>query len=199
MKNRFSTLPRIVAFSAVAVAAVLLLAACGGKAVNTKYHDPQMDFAALRNVAVLPLANLTRDQLAGQRVRDTFIGSLMATGVVYVIPPGEVSRAVARAGISDPAAPSIEEIGRISVILQADALITGTVREYGEVRSGNTSANVISVGMEMFEAKSKKVVWTASSTQGGISFADRLLGSGGQPMNEVTQAAVNDLINKLLY
>jgi hypothetical protein len=158
-----------------------------------------MDFAALRNVAVLPLANLTREQLAGQRVRDTFISSLMATGVLYVIPPGEVSRGIARAGIADPTAPSSEEIGRICVIVQADAVITGTVREYGEIRSGNTSANVISVSMDMFEAKSQKVVWTASSTKGGISFADRLLGSGGQPMNEVTQAAVNDLINKLLY
>lgn len=176
-----------------------LLLSCAGRAADTRYHDPQMDFAALRNVAVLPLANLTREDLADQRVRDTFISSLMATGVLYVIPPGEVSRGIARAGIANPTAPSSEEIGRISVILQADAVITGTVREYGQIRSGNTSANVISVSMEMFEAKSQKVVWTASSTQGGISFADRLLGSGGQPMNKVTQAAVNDLINKLLY
>jgi hypothetical protein len=181
------------------LAVAVFLAACGTNAANTRYHDPQMDFSALRNVAVMPLANLSRDQMAGQRVRDTFMNSLMATGVVYVIPPGEVSRGIARAGISDPTAPSMEEIGRVSVILQADAVITGAVREYGEVRSGNTSANVISVGMEMFEAKTRRVVWTASTTKGGISMADRLLGSGGQPMNEVTQAAVNDLINKLLY
>ena len=190
---------RTICLKAQILAVAVFFFACSANTANTKYHDPQMDFSALRNVAVLPLDNLTRDQLAAQRVRDTFISSLMATGVLYVIPPGEVSRGIARAGIGNPTAPSSEEIGRLSVILQVDALITGAVREYGEVRSGNTSANVISIGLEMFEAKSKRVVWTASSTRGGISFVDRLLGSGGQPMNEVTQAAVNDLISKLLY
>lgn len=181
------------------IAAMISLVACGTNPVETKYHDPEMDFSALRTAAVMPLANLTRDQLAAERVRDTFINSLMATGVLYVIPPGEVARAIQQTQIVDPTAPSTEEINKITAVLQADAVFTGAVREYGEVRSGTTAANVISVSMEMFEARSQKVVWVASSTRGGISLADRLLGSGGQPMNEVTQAAIDDLVNKLLY
>jgi hypothetical protein len=110
-----------------------------------------------------------------------------------------VARAIQQTQIVDPTAPSTEEINKITAVLQADAVFTGAVREYGEVRSGTTAANVISVSMEMFEARSQKVVWVASSTRGGISLADRLLGSGGQPMNEVTQAAIDDLVNKLLY
>jgi hypothetical protein len=42
-------------------------------------------------------------------------------------------------------------------------------------------------------------VWTASSTKGGISIWDRLFGGGGRPMNEITEAAIDDIINKLLY
>jgi len=42
-------------------------------------------------------------------------------------------------------------------------------------------------------------VWTASSTKGGVSMRDRLFGGGGRPMNEITEAAINDIINKLLY
>jgi hypothetical protein len=179
--------------------AVIYLSACGGKSAQTKYHDPEMDFSTLRTAAVMPLSNLSQDQLAADRVRDTFINKLMATGVLYVIPIGEVARAIQQTQLVDPSAPSTEEINKITAILQADAVFTGSVLEYGEVRSGATSANVISVSMEMFEARSQKVVWVASSTQGGISMADRLLGSGGQPMNEVTQAAVDDLVNKLLY
>jgi hypothetical protein len=53
--------------------------------------------------------------------------------------------------------------------------------------------------MQMFEAQSQKIVWTASSTQGGINIWDRLFGGGGKPMNEVTDNAVNDIINKLFY
>lgn len=178
---------------------VFLMLSCAKRSVPANFHDPQMDFSALRTVAVMPLSNLTRDQLAGDRVRDTFINSLMATGVLYVVPPGEVARGISRANITDPAMPSKEDIARIAAVLQADAVLTGVVREYGEIRSGATSANAVSVGMQMFEAKTQRVVWTASSTRGGITVGDRLLGSGGRPMNEVTQAAVNDLIGKLLY
>jgi len=71
------------------------------------------------------------------------------------------------------------------------------VREYGEVRSGTTSANIISLSLQMIETQTGKVVWTASSTKGGISIWDRLFGGGGQPMNVITEKAVNDLINKL--
>ena len=181
------------------LAAGLLLVGCGARSAPTSFHDPDIDFSALRSIAVMPLANLSRDQQAADRVRDTFINSLMSTGALYVVPPGEVARGVARAGITNPSSPSKDDVTKIAAIVQADALITGVVREYGEVRSGATSANVVSVGLQMFEASTQRVVWTASATRGGISLVDRLLGGGGQPMNDVTQAAVNDLINKLLY
>ena len=178
--------------------AVLLIAAaaCAGKP-STNYHDPSMDFASLRTIAVMPFANLTREKLAGERVRDTFFSNLMSTGAVYVIPSGELARGISRLGIVDPAEPSSEEIAKLATVIKADAFITGVVREYGEVRSGSTSANVISLSMQMIDAQSRKVVWTAASTKGGIGMKDRLLGGGGQPMNEVTEAAVNDIINKL--
>ena len=35
------------------------------------------------------------------------------------------------------------------------------------------------------------------TTKGGISMADRLLGGGGTPVNDVTEAAVRDLLDKL--
>jgi len=76
-------------------------------------------------------------------------------------------------------------------------VITGVVREYGAIRSGPASANVISLSLQMVEVQSQKIVWTASSTKGGISMRDRLLGSGGQPMEDVTEAAIDDIINQL--
>jgi len=82
-------------------------------------------------------------------------------------------------------------------LLSADALIVGTVKEYGEVRSGNSAANAISMSLEMFETQTGKVVWAASTTKGGIGFWDRMLGGGGEPMNKVTEDAVRDLLNKL--
>ena len=42
-----------------------------------------------------------------------------------------------------------------------------------------------------------KTVWYAASTKGGVTFMDRLIGGGGTPINDVTEAASRDLIHKL--
>ena len=176
---------------------IVFLLGCAPGSSLTYYHDPSMDFAAIRSVAVMPFENLSREQNAGERVRDVFANSLLATGAVYVIPSGEVSRGIARAGMLNPAVPSMEEIGKFAGIIRVDAVITGTVTEYGQVRSGNTTANVISMNVQMIEVQALRIVWTASATKGGISIWDRLFGAGGEPMNNVTIAAVNEVLNKL--
>ena len=183
----------------IAAMVLAVLAACSPKTTLTKYHDPDMDFSNIRSVAVMPFLNLTTDRLAAERVRDTFINNLMATGTVYVIPTGEVARGVQRAAIADPTAPAAQDIAKLAAIVKADAVITGVVREYGGVRSGTTSANIISFSLQMHESTTQKIVWTASSTKGGVSMWDRLFGGGGKPMNDVTEAAVNEVIDKLFY
>jgi polysaccharide biosynthesis protein PelC len=171
-----------------------LLSAC---AATDIYRDSNMDFGAIQTIAVMPFLNLTRDNIAGERVRDVFINKLLSTGAVYVLPIGEVARGVARAEIQNPAAPSQEEVVRLSGLIKVQAVITGVVKEYGEVRSGTSSANIISMSLQMMEGTTGKVVWTASTTKGGISIWDRLFGGGGRPMNDITDKAIDDLVNKL--
>ena len=86
-----------------------------------------------------------------------------------MIPSGEVVRGIKRAAIENPTIPSADDIAKIAAIIKADAVITGVVNEYGQVRSGTTTANVISVSLQMIEKESRKVVWTAATTNGGIS------------------------------
>ena len=187
--------PRISVFFLILL--LLSLTACSAPKFYSNYHDPSMDFAALRAIAVMPFENLTGDRQAASRVRDILINNLLATGSIYVIPTGEVARGVLRSNIIKPEAPSLEEIAKLGPIIKADAVITGVVREYGQIRSGTAFANVVSLSLEMIDVQSKKIVWTASSTKGGISMKDRLLGSGGRPMDDVTVEAVNDIIDKL--
>jgi polysaccharide biosynthesis protein PelC len=175
---------------------IFSLAACA-TTVSEVYRDPNMDFGSVRTVAVMPFVNLSRDQLAGDRVRDVFVNALLATGAVYVLPAGEIARAIGRVEISNPAMPSPEEIVKLGKMVKAEAVVTGTLREYGDVRSGTSSANAISMSLQMIETETGKVVWTAASTKGGITIWDRLFGGGGQPMDIITVKAVNDLINKL--
>lgn len=182
------------------VIAILLLCfgGLGGCASTTDvFRDSTMDFGSVKSVAVLPFANLSKDQLAGERVRDVFNTMLMASGAIYAIPTGEVARGIAAAGIANPAAPSAEDIVKLAKSVKVDAVISGVVREYGDVRSGTSSADVISVSLQMMEGQTGRVVWSASTTKGGIGMSDRLFGGGGRPLNDVTEKAVNDLINKL--
>ena len=180
------------------IALVLALTGCAAHrtAVST-FHDPEMDFSLIRTVAVVPFSNLTPSARASERVRDVFMTMLQATGAVYVVPPGEVARAISRVGLTDQTAPTAEQVVALAKNLDADVVITGTVLEYGEVRSGSATANAISLSLEMLEGQTGRLVWSSSSTQGGVGAAKRLFGGGGEPMNVVTMKAVEDLINAL--
>jgi len=161
------------------------------------FREPTMDFGSLETVAVLPFQNLAGDEDAAGRVRDTFMGMLLATEAVYVLPAGEVARGIERAGALSPEGPSTERLKRLSGVLDVDAVITGVLREYGTVRSGSASANVVSLSLQMIETVTGRVVWSAASTKGGITVWDRLFGGGGEPMSKVTEKVVNDLLDKL--
>jgi hypothetical protein len=188
---------RAATWCALCAAVLLLMAACAPKVTRPVFKDANMDFGVVQTVGVMPFQNLTRDSLAADRVRDVFINGLLSTGAVYVVPVGELARAVTRAEIQAPATPSPEDVVKVSGALKAQALITGAVQEYGELRSGASSANVVSLSVQMLEGQTGKVVWTATSTKGGVTAWDRLLGGGGRPMNDVTRDVVDDVIRKL--
>src|SRR5512134_566829 len=181
-----------------ALALALSAPACAGRrSAEVTYRDPRMDFSLVQKVAVLPFENLTTVNTAGERVRDVFMTMMQATGSSYVLPPGEVARGVDRVSPGRPTTPTAEEAVNLGKVVGVDAVITGVVREYGEVRSGATSAGVVSLSLQMMETQTGKVVWSASSTRGGVDASDRLFGGGGQPMDQVTADAVRDLLDSL--
>lgn len=175
-----------------------VLAGCAAKrGAQVTFHEPAMDFSLVHTVAVVPFTNLSATQTAGERVRGVFMTMLQATGQIYVLPTGEVQRGLARMDLANPSQPSGEDVVTLGKTLSVDAVITGSVLEYGEARSGSAAANYVSISVQMLESKTGKLVWSAQATKGGISAADRMFGGGGQPMNAVTADAVNDLMDKL--
>jgi len=174
------------------------LAVSGCRTAGQRYQDRDMDFGSIKTIAVLPFQNLSRDNLAADRVRDVFSSMLLATNAVYVVPSGEVVRGIGKVGVAAPMTPSVEDAQKLGTALKAEALITGVVKEYGEIRSGTASSNVISVSVQLIETATGKVVWAGATTKGGIRMTDRLFGGGGSPLNDVTEAAVDDLLAKML-
>ncbi len=185
------------AWVALVCVALLVVGCASSSGPGVTYHDENMDFSLVQAVVVMPFVNLTGTNTAGERVRDVFMTMLQATGAAYVLPPGEVARGIGRARVGEPTAPTAEEVVALCQQLKADVVVTGTVREYGEIRSGNAAANVVSISLQMMEGQEGKVVWSGSATSGGISGSDRMFGGGGEPMNVETEAAVRDLIERL--
>jgi hypothetical protein len=182
----------------LAVAGMLFQASCASrKAAEVTYHDPNMDFSLIQTVAVLPFDNLSTNPRAGQAVRDVFMTMLQATGSLYVLPPGEVGRGMDRMALGVKHDLTAEEIVQFANIVEADVVIVGTVIEYGELRSGGSSGGVVSLGVRMLEAESGRVVWSASSSAGGVSAGARVFGGGGKPMDRKIRKAVNKLLDRL--
>jgi hypothetical protein len=178
------------------LAPLLLLAA--GCARARPYHDRNMDFGSIHTVAVMPFWNLSQHQQAADRVRDVFSNALLATQAVYVVPTGEVGRAVSRLSPASATSPTVEEVQKLGAMLKVDGVLVGVVREYGEVRAGPATSNVVSVSVQLIESATGKVVWSGTSTKGGVTWAARLLGAtGGEAMNAVTEQAVDDLLRQL--
>ncbi len=189
MKTRAATLGLVAAF---------LIAGCSGhRGDRATFHDPNMDFGLIQSVAVLPFGNLTISPKAGEMVREVFMTTLQATVDVYVHPPGEVRRAVSRVQPNSPTEPTAEEAVRLAENLGADVVITGTVMEFGQVRSASATANVCTLSLRMIEGQTGSVIWSASATRGGIGASERLLGGGGQPMNIVISQTVEELLDQL--
>jgi hypothetical protein len=176
-------------------AALLAASACSG--AGRTYHDKVMDFGTIRTVAVFPLQNLSRDNLAGERVRDVLMSSLLASGAFYVLPQGEVTRGMTRIAVVSPQTPTPEEVVKVGKLIGAEAVITGAIKEYGEVRAASSVANTISITLELSETQTGKVVWSATVTRGGVGPWERLLGGGGVPMNNITEEAVDALLDQL--
>ncbi len=189
---------RQVLFPIILAVVLVNAGSCASHSTPETYRDAKMDIGAIYTVAVMPFVNLSRDQLASERVRDVFTTMLLADGRTYVIPSGEIARQVSLAGVANPYAPTNDEVMKLGKMLKAQGVITGTIREYGEVRSGAATANVISLSVQLTEVDTGKVVSSVGSTQGGVGLAERLFGGGGEPMNDITAKAIKDVIRKLL-
>lgn len=188
---------------AAAAALVALLAGpavgCASRAAHATYRDEAVDLDLVQTAAVLPFINLTSDEKAAERVRNVFSTMLQATGRVTVSPPGEIAKSLGRAGATGVKGeePTLEVITNVGKAVQAEVVIVGTLLEYGPVRSGNSQANAIAFGVRMYEVESGRMIWTGSTTAGGVTASDRFFGGGGEPMEVVTEEAVKDLLDRM--
>jgi hypothetical protein len=172
-----------------------LLLGTGCRSSSPSYHiNPDVDFSFIKIIGVLPFQNLTNDKFAGEIVRQVVISEFLASGFVDVVVPGDVNDSLRSLDIKSTAPLTAEQIKAIGSILKVQAVIMGTVEQYGESRFGTFSAPELTVTLMMADTTSGNIIWSVTKRGGGISFMARHFGTKSQTMSEIVLSVVRDAI-----
>lgn len=175
--------------------AMALISACASSSVD--YVHRKYDFSLVQKVAVLPLENLSTDQLAGERVRKSVVSELLAAGVLDVIETAQVNRVLGEQQIQSVSSMSAKQIQEVAKGLGVQALVVGSVDAYDRINVGGGSFAEVAVTLRAVDAATGEIVWSTSKSAGGAGVMGRLFGFGGDSMHEATQKAVRAAVATL--
>ncbi len=181
-------MPGLRASLAACLIGLTVLAGCARP--PSRFVHAQYDFSAIKKVAVLPLENLSSDQAAGEKVRKTVVSELLAAGVVDVVETGQVNRALGQANIQNIASVSADDLKKVATALGVQALVVGSVDTYERINVGGVNFPEIAITLRAIDAGSGSIVWSATTTGGGVGLMGRLFGVGGDTLSEATQKTV---------
>ena len=176
------------------IAASLLIFSCSSSV--KRYVRTGTDVQSIKTVAVLPFENLTRDEHAGEKIRNAVIMDLLSRGV-NVIEPGEVLKILKELQIKPDVLLPTEDIKSAGESLEADALITGSVETFGTSQGINASYPEVSVHLMMLEPEGGNIIWSVWHTTGGASFWTRHFGAEGRTIDETARLVVQEAFGTL--
>lgn len=173
-----------------------LLVGCGSSAQS--YIQPRIDFSYLQRAAVLPFDNLTRDELADDRMRSIFLSEILAAEALEIADPRETAAAVEALGLSPNTQLTPEQAVALGQSLSVDALFSATVEEYGYARGGLDRNPEITVVFALTETETGSIVWRSQVHETGSSIWKRLFGGAPDDIYEVSREAVRNALGTLL-
>ncbi len=183
---------------APALLAALALTGCASEQLAPAvFVHPNADFSVYQQVAVLPLENLTTERFAADRIRELLVVELSAQGTFQVVEPGEVNRVLRLKSIDSPAALGPEMIKTLGTELKAQALLTGSVIEYREQRSGTLNSPEVAISLRLLDVESGLVIWSITDARSGLGVWTRLFGVGEENQTGAARKLIHDLLAKL--
>jgi len=177
----------------------LLAAVLGGcSSSGSGYVNPNVDFGHIRRVAVLPFENLTPDDLADERMHSVFLMELLEEDVLEVADPGETVAAMRSLGLPVGSALSPDQAVKLGAELRVEALIAGTIEEYGLSRVDRSRGPEVTAVFAMIETETGSMIWRSQVYANGASTLKKLFGGGASGMYEVSREAVRKALGTLL-
>ena len=138
------------------------------------FRSPVLDPDVPHKVAVMPFFNLSERNFAGEIMALHFVRQLRARENFNVIEPGIVRHALLRGRVIMGGGISLADAGLISNLLEADLILSGKIMDYQDFQ-GLAANPKVDFSAEIFEKKSREVVWAALGyNQGddGVFFFD---------------------------
>lgn len=174
------------------------LAALAGCAPRTAHFvHPDVDLGFIRRCAVVPFQNLSSDRFAAARLQPVFLAELLQTEALSIVDPGATLAAYDRLGLGPDTPLTPEQVIALGEALEAQAIFTGTVEDYGQRRSGGDQTNAITATFSMLETETGTMVWNAQVARDGSSFWRKLFGGDSASQHDVSRRAVHDALESL--
>jgi TolB-like protein len=165
---------------------------------RTVFLHPEYNFGMIERVAVIPFVNLTNDAGMGEFAARLFITELLSKNAFDVVEIGEVVHELVKAGKSRDSELSTEELKKIAGLLNAQALIFGSVGESSSLRTGSISSHILGMQVSMVEAETGVTVWSANIHTSGPGFLARIFGVGEQSRGNSARKAVKKAVKTLV-
>jgi len=161
------------------------------------FRSPVLDPADPYRVAVMPFFNLSQRTFAGDIMALHFVRQVLAHENFTVIEPGVVRYELLRARVIMGDGISLADAHLISRLLDVDLILSGKVMDYQDFQ-GRLAKPKVDFSAEIFEQKSREVVWAVQSFNygdDGVFFFDwGRINTAYVMATQMVQLAVDEMV-----
>jgi len=215
-KNTFQAIGRTAVLHAIYLLLVFLAGtAMTGCSKPHVYVHPSPGLDRIKRIAVMPFDNLTKDNKAGEKVRNGFVIELLRTGSFNVIDVGETDRILQGVGLSysarqgsgasiavpgaeeEETATSVPLSKMIGDALSVEAIVVGSVEAYSVERVSDQISPEVSISARLIDAETGIIIWGSTHTRrGGAGIP--IFGWGKvTSLSMLSQKTIQDMVNSL--
>lgn len=161
------------------------------------YINPSVDFSYIKRVAIAPIINLTNDKFAGEKVMNVVATEILRRGVFDVVEFGEVSKVLREEGMKPDNLVSKQLAARAGKRLNIEAILIGSVMQYGVSNIGGSSFPEVSISLKLVDVNSYIILWEATHNIKGANILDQLFGIRKDSIEDLCKDVVDEMIDTL--
>ena len=161
------------------------------------YINPSIDFSYIKRVAIAPIINLTNDKYAGEKVMNVVATEILRRGGFDVVEFGEVAKVLREEGLKQDNLVGKQLAARSGKRLNIEAMIIGSVMQYGVSNIGTSSFPEVSISLKLVDVNSYTILWEATHNIKGANILDQLLGIRKDSIEELCKELVEEMIDTL--